>query len=51
MDLLNIPNDQRILFKVYINDLLRGRTALSITKKYNLNKPLEGKGPNEYLMR
>lgn len=51
MDMLDIPNNERVLFKVYINDLIRGRTALSVTSKYNLRKPLEGKDPNTYLMR
>lgn len=42
MDLLQIPIEDRLFFKVYINDLLRGRTALEITSKYdNLKQPIE----------
>lgn len=41
MDILNIPNNERRDFKVYIDDLIRGRTAKSITSEYNLNKPIK----------
>lgn len=51
MDFLQIPNEERANFKVYINDLLSGRTALSVTRKYNLKKPLEGNNDLAYLMR
>lgn len=51
MDFLNIPNEERTNFKVYINDLLTGRTAKSVTEKYTLKRPLEGNQELSYLMR
>lgn len=41
MDILNIPDVERKDFRIYIDDLLRGRTAKSITSQYNLNKPIK----------
>ena len=51
MDFLQIPNEQRANFKVYINDLLTGRTAKSVTENYTLKRPLEGNEELSYLMR
>lgn len=51
MDFLQIPNEERANFRVYINDLLQGRTAKSVTCKYNLKRPLEGNSDLAYLMR
>lgn len=41
MDMFNIPDIERPNFKIYINDLLRGRTAKSVTVNYNLKKPID----------
>lgn len=41
MDILNIPEIDRANFKIYINDLIRGRTAKSVTCNYNLKKPID----------
>lgn len=42
MDYLEIPSEDRPYFKVYINDLLRGRTALEVTRNFdNLKKPID----------
>ena len=41
MDILNVPISERQDFKVYIDDLLRGRTAKAVTLQYNLNKPIK----------
>ncbi len=41
MDNLNVPTAERQDFKIYIDDLLRGRTAKSVTCQYNLNKPIK----------
>lgn len=41
MDLLNVPDTERKDFKVYIDDLFRGRTAKSVTSQYKLNKPIK----------
>lgn len=43
MDKLQIPKQDRLIFKTYINDLLNGRTAKNITKDYNIKKPKEDK--------
>lgn len=44
MNALQIPKEDRKMFKVYINDLLRGRTALEVTRYYGeLKKPKEDK--------
>ena len=51
MDLLDIPNEERKNFKIFIDDLIRGRTCKSVTEKYNLNKPIQGKDEFSYLMR
>ena len=51
MDLLQIPNEERANFRVYINDLLTGRTAKSVTECYTLKRPLEGNDELSYLMR
>ena len=40
MDVLEIPDVERKDFKIYIDDLIRGRTAKSVTTQYNLNKPI-----------
>lgn len=40
MDKLNIPINERLNFKVFINDLVRGRTCKYITCNYNLKKPI-----------
>ena len=39
MDYLEIPKEDRKFFKVYIDDLLNGRTAKNVTQFYNLKKP------------
>lgn len=49
MDFLQIPNEERPAFRIYINDLLRGRTAKSVTEQYNLKKPLEDDNEFAYL--
>lgn len=42
MTLLNIPNEECKIFKIYVNDLLRGRTAKQVVCQYNnLKKPME----------
>lgn len=51
MDLLDIDNDERLLFKKFVDDLVQGRTYKNITSQYDIKKPLSGKGPVEYLMR
>lgn len=43
MDLLQIPQHDRKMFKVYINDILRGRTALEVSRNFELKKPREDK--------
>ena len=49
MDMLQIPKEDRKMFKVYINDLLRGRTALEVTRYYGeLKKPKEDKVDDFY---
>lgn len=40
MEKLNIPENERADYKVYINDLIRGRTAKSVTSQYNIRKPI-----------
>ncbi len=42
MDYLQIPVQDRKFFKVYIDDLLRGRTAKSVTSQYELKHPRKG---------
>ena len=39
MDYLEIPKEDRKFFKVYIDDLIRGRTAKNVTSNYELKKP------------
>ena len=39
MNLLQIPNEERLTFKFYIEDLIKGKTAKDVTKLYNLKKP------------
>lgn len=39
MDYLQIPKQDRKLFKIYIDNLLRGRTAKNITSRFELKKP------------
>lgn len=41
MDILDIPISERKDFKIYIDDLIRERTAKSVTIQYNLNKPIK----------
>ena len=50
MDYLEIPNAERKNFKIFIDDLLGGRTCKSITEKYDLHKPEIGKDEFSYLM-
>lgn len=51
MDYLNIPNEDRGDFKIYINLLLQGRTAKTVTSKYILQKPIDIKCEYDYLKR
>lgn len=51
MDYLDIPNEERKNLKIFIDDLLRGRTCKSVTSKYNLKKPEVAKDKFSYLMR
>lgn len=39
MDLLEIPEEDRLYFKVYIDDLVEYRTAKLVTQNYKINKP------------
>ena len=41
MDLLQIPNENRLSFKFYVEDLIKGKTAKQVTEQYNLKKPLD----------
>ena len=41
MDFLQIPNEERLSFKFYIEDLIKGKTAKSVVEQYNLKKPLD----------
>lgn len=42
MNYLQIPESDRAYFKVYINDLIRGRTCLEATRNFdNLKKPID----------
>lgn len=50
MDFLEIPNNERKNFKVFIDDLIAGRTCKSIVSKYDLHKPIMGKDDFSYLM-
>lgn len=50
MDLLQISNDERIQFRIFINYLCEGKTYKDITKNYNIKKPKEGKNEFSYLM-
>lgn len=45
MDYLQIPVQDRKMFKVYIDNLLAGRTALSVTSKFKLKKPKQDQLP------
>lgn len=51
MDFLNIPNEERKTFKIFIDDLLRGRTCKAVTSKYKLHAPRLDKDEFSYLMR
>ena len=48
MDYLNIPNEDRQDFKIYIDLVVQGRTGKTISCKYDLHKPLNC---NDYLKR
>lgn len=50
MDLLEIPNSERKTFKIFIDDLIAGRTCKSITSKYDLHKPRLDRDDFSYLM-
>lgn len=50
MDYLQIPNNERKNFKIFIDDLLRGRTCKSVTENYILRKPRMDKDEFSYLM-
>lgn len=50
MDYLEIPNNERKNFKIFIDDLLRGRTCKSVTDKYDIRKPRLDKDEFSYLM-
>ena len=41
MDLLQIPNEERLTFKFYVEDLIKGKTAKSVSEQYILKKPLD----------
>ena len=51
MDYLDVPNGERKNFKIFIDDVIRGRTCKSVSEKYTLKKPLQGKDEFSYLMR
>lgn len=51
MDYLDVPNSERKNFKIFIDDIIRGRTCKSVSEKYKLKKPLQGKDEFSYLMR
>lgn len=51
MDLLDIPNQERLNFKVFIDDIIRGRTAKQISSKYKLKIPSKGQSDIDYLLR
>lgn len=50
MDLLQIPNEERIQFRVFINYLYEGKTYKDIARNYNLKRPKEGNEAFSYLM-
>lgn len=50
MDLLEIPNPERKNFKIFIDDLIGGRTCKSVTFKYDLHKPRLDRDDFSYLM-
>lgn len=50
MDYLEIPNSERKNFKIFIDDLIFGRTCKSVTSKYDLHKPGLDKDDFSYLM-
>ena len=50
MDFLQIPNSDRINFKLYIDSLIYGQTCRNITKLYNIKKPIDGNDEYSYLM-
>lgn len=50
MDVLNIPNEERLYFKVFIDNLVSKRTSKNIVEMYpNIKRPR--KCDNDYLMR
>lgn len=38
-DFLDIPKNERLNFKQYVNKLINGRTSVKITEQYNLKRP------------
>ena len=50
MDLLRIPNEERVQFRIFINYLYEGKTYKDITKGYKLKRPKEGNEAFSYLM-
>lgn len=41
MNFLNIPNEERLTFKFYVEDLIKGKTAKEVTSLYRLKRPLD----------
>ena len=39
MNFLQIPNEERLSFKFYVEDLIKGKTAKEVTSLYKLKKP------------
>lgn len=39
MNILQIPNEERLSFKFYVEDLIKGKTAKEVTSLYNLKRP------------
>lgn len=51
MDHLQISNNHRLQFKIFINDIINGRTGKNISKLYgDLKRPKDFNDRNDYLM-
>lgn len=40
-DFLDIPREERLNFKQYVNKLINGRTSVKIAEQYNLKRPID----------